>query len=529
MAKACIQGWAAAQDFPRDAFEIILAVPEGHPVQDVEEVQALLSRWDRVLTFSVRHDMDLVAETARHARGEFLVFTEAHCIPQPDFLSAAWKAMEDHPEWAGFSGSSRPITHNLLSEVEAAMYMCAIRRNLEEHPWLKILDQCLVIRQAAYIQCGGIDPEYGHFAEWLLGARLHQQGLVMGHEPAAAVSHYYIGEFEDIMTFTEDFACGHMRFEMAGQGDPCAGMFDSTAYWEDRAGLDRRIARLMVSLVWRARKGLHGQKARAQWRSRLRMWLRRAVGGAAQEWRSACRHTEEMRRETERNLQNGDRDGAQSSFLELILACGAKGHLSALRKAPGTGWRDLLRTIPQSKRSGRWFPGAPAAVVQAGFFSRGTFRGQHFCWTQPEAMVWLPLRRGCYRVRIRWIEFAQLRGHGRYRFYHDEREIPAAHMMDVDKGVEITLDVRGDRGARLGWSCEPHRGPGELRELGMPLARIKWQPTTQWVFSANACTSTNSSAPKDHSQVFSPVTPPLGSNPQASGTRRGTKHDEMPC
>jgi hypothetical protein len=45
----------------------------------------------------------------------------------------------------------------------------------------------------------------------------------------------------------------------------------------------------------------------------------------------------------------------------------------------------------------------------------------------------------------------------------------------VKHGVELTLRVRSRHGARLGWSCEPHRGPGELRPLGMPLVEVKWK------------------------------------------------------
>jgi hypothetical protein len=471
MVERSVRGWSAAQDFPRDRFEIIIAAPVNHPAKELAEVRAMLAPHDRILSFHFEHDMDLVAQAALETRGEILVFTEAHCIPEPDFLSAAHRTLTEQPEWAGFSGQSRPLTHNLLSQVEAEMYVTAIGRNMREHPWLKILDQCLVLRRAAYLECGGIESGYGHFAEWLLGARLHQHGLRMGYAPAAAIHHYYIGEFDDVMIFTQDFAKGQMRFAMREGGDPCAGMFESPECWQDRAGLNRRIAWKMTRLVWRAGKRVQGQAARKEWRGRLWTWTRRTVGGLSLEWHSACKRARKLRRETQRRLDRSDREGARSFFHQLILACGRKGHLQALREEKGKA----AHAFHLSKRSGQWLPSSDARVIQAGFFSRGEVFGRTFCWTHPEAMLWLPLKRGAYRVRIHWIEFPALPGKGRYRFYQDEREIDATAVQEVKHGVELTLHVRSRRGARLGWSCEPHRGSGEFRPLGMPLVEVKWK------------------------------------------------------
>ncbi len=495
MAGRCLAGWCQSQDFPREHFEVILALPLGHAVPELEEARRMLADWDQVVTLPVCHDMELVAATAGHARGELLVFTEAHCIPEPDFLTAAMKVMERHPEWSGFSGSSKPVTHNPLSEVEASMYSAAIRQNVEQHPWLKVLDQCLVLRRSAYFQCGGIEAEYGHFAEWLLSARLHRHNLQLGFDPSAAVSHYYIGEFEDITIFTQDFARGHMKFAMQCAGDPCATLLASPACWEDRAGYERTVAWHMVGLLWRARKAVPPGTERVRWRARLAMWLRRATGGLTLECREAHKRIALLRRRTEGDLGRADRAQAQASFLELILACGVAGQLSALRDAPAAALREFVDRMPPSKRSGQWLPGSPGGAIQAGFHARGAIDDRSFCWTQPEAMVWLPLKRGRHVVRVRWVEFSQLPGRGRYRFYHDERDIPHCQIKDVDKGVEIILEVRGGRGARLGWTCAAHHGPEEFRDLGMPLAAIKWQPAAKHKASPSMDQTNSSPAP----------------------------------
>jgi hypothetical protein len=73
----------------------------------------------------------------RGASGDVLVFTEAHAIPEPDTLERVDHALRQHPEWSGFSFRSVPITHNLLSEIEAQMYGSDIERNMADHPWLE--------------------------------------------------------------------------------------------------------------------------------------------------------------------------------------------------------------------------------------------------------------------------------------------------------------------------------------------------------------------------------------------------------
>ena len=120
------------------------------------------------------------------------------------------------PEWAGFSGRSIPITGNLLSEIEAEWYGPEIEFGMNEHPWLKVLDQCFVVRRSAYFQAGGFDPAFGHFAEWLLAARFSALGLKIGYAPTVRIHHVYIGDFGVWRRFTADFVHGQIAYLAAG-------------------------------------------------------------------------------------------------------------------------------------------------------------------------------------------------------------------------------------------------------------------------------------------------------------------------
>lgn len=141
------------------------------------------------------------------------MFTESHCIPQQTALNRLTNGLLAHPDWSGFSCQTIPVTHNLLSEVEADVYAAHIQHVLESSSWLKVVDQCFLIRREVYIAAGGFREDYGHFAEWLLAAELHRLGFVIGFYPQRVIQHYYRGELEALLSFTLDFARGEMKYQ----------------------------------------------------------------------------------------------------------------------------------------------------------------------------------------------------------------------------------------------------------------------------------------------------------------------------
>ncbi|HEY5793281.1 MAG TPA: hypothetical protein VIS74_08280, partial [Chthoniobacterales bacterium] len=220
LAERCIAAWSRGQTYPRECYQIVIVAPDTCSEKQLRAIRAALHPADRLLVKPLHHDMPLVAAGAAEAEGAAFFFTEAHCLPEPDTLEQAAQILAERPDWAGFSGRSIPITHNLLSEIEAEMYDAHIRENLLNHSWLKVLDQCLVLRREPYFSCGGLEPEYGHFAEWVIAARLHHGGQVVGYDARAAIRHYYIGELHELEEFTEDFSGGEMRFHARHRHGP---------------------------------------------------------------------------------------------------------------------------------------------------------------------------------------------------------------------------------------------------------------------------------------------------------------------
>src|SRR3989344_4952052 len=216
----CVRGWTQEQDYPADRYQIILCAPNTLKPELEAEIRSLLRPWDRLEKRPLNHDVTLVAEAARLAESELLLFTESHCVPKKTALSSLLAVAAEHPEWSGFSCHTAPITHNLLSEIEAEIYVTHIRQELESSGGLKVIDQCFLIRRAAYFEAGGFRPSFGHFAEWLLAAELHRLGKTIGFYPHTVIGHYYIGDLNELGAFTTDFARGQIKYLAECGGEP---------------------------------------------------------------------------------------------------------------------------------------------------------------------------------------------------------------------------------------------------------------------------------------------------------------------
>ena len=136
------------------------------------------------------------------------------------------------------------------------MYDADISYGMTVHPWRKILDQCFVTGENAYLQCGGFKPEFGHFAEWALAANYHALGMFLGYLPEACFNHQYIGELGELRRFSLDFARGEIRYLAESHDEPGSHLVEMSDEWIDRGNLERPLARtLLKATLWDALSG----------------------------------------------------------------------------------------------------------------------------------------------------------------------------------------------------------------------------------------------------------------------------------
>jgi hypothetical protein len=486
----CVRGWAKEQLFPREEFEILIASPVGHPASELDEIRALLGPQDRVLELDRHHDMALCAEAAASARGDLLFFTESHCLPEPETVARADSVARENSDWAGFSCRSVPITDNLLSEIEAEWYARDIEFGMNEHPWRKVLDQCFVVRRKAYFEAGGFDPEFGHFAEWLIAARLYTLGLNIGYAPDVRIHHVYIGEFDEWDEFTADFVQGQMAYLALEPPDPLRPMFDEVPEWSRRHMLRRSVARRVCRMLLRDLRGSPsggGPESRRERLSALRhrpwrlqrSWLLRAVAGHSVELTRA-----RLRRLSARIALRLDLLRRDRASLEVHLGRCCEAIATAERTRFVRTWaRNLDR-----RRAGRAhlddMNGSDSGVWEAarigdehavGFHAASGTADQAIRWSEPAAYVELPLDPGRHVITLRWLFLPPAGSRPGLRVYLDERPLANENVRIRPDHAEIRVDVPPSSSRpRLGWVCPTYRAEGDNRLLGLPVVSIAW-------------------------------------------------------
>jgi hypothetical protein len=484
----CIRGWAEEQVFPREQFEILVASPPGHPPAELDEIRRLLGPQDRILQFDHDHDMTLCAMAAERAHGEVLFFTESHCLPEPETLARADDVAHLNPEWAGFSCRSLPITDNLLSKIEAESYGRDIEFGMTEHPWRKVLDQCFVVRRSAYFQAGGFDPAFGHFAEWLLAARMHALGLEVGYAPDVLIHHVYIGRFGEWREFTADFYAGQMEYLAVEPGDPLRSMFDEVPEWSGRLESERDVARrvcrmLLLDLRRSAARGNTGHRRRLStlrhWHWRLLgAWLARAVAGHSAALTHAQLRRVVARLALQADLILRDQSRAEQHLAECGAAIAAEERARFVRRWArehrhnGT-YRPRFGDL--SSRDGIWKPGRLDESPDVGFHVASADGAESIRWSEPAAYVELPLAAGGYTITLNWLFPPPASGEPHLRFYLNERPLPSGKVSVRQDHVELRVDVPESSAApRLGWVCTAYRAEGDGRRLGLPVVSLTW-------------------------------------------------------
>jgi len=477
----CLRAWAQGQQFPRDQFEIVVASPVGHPRHELDEIRSLLGPQDRVLEFDLHHDVDLVAKAAESARGELLFFTESHCRPEPGTLARADAVVREHPEWAGFSGRSIPITGNMLSEIEADWYGPDIEFGMNEHPWRKVLDQCFVVDRSAYFRAGGFDPAFGHFAEWVIAARLYALGLKIGYESTVRIHHLYVGDFHDWHVFTADFLQGQMRY--LAQDDPLTTMFDEVSEWSRRHMLRRSAARRICRmLLWDLRQSIEPGRlpSREQWHWwLLKSWLVRAAAGDSIVLMRAQRQRLTSRVALQVDLLTRNRARAEMHLRRCAEAIITVERTRFLHRWARDLERDETSRSPLDAASGdcgRWEARHLDRAHAVGFHPASAAGAHAIRWSEPAAYVELPLAAGRHMIRLSWLFPARVDSEPpRPRFFFDERPIRAENVCIRPDFVELRVDVpESSSPARLGWVCPANRVDVDDRTLGLPIVSLSW-------------------------------------------------------
>ncbi|MCJ9703178.1 MULTISPECIES: glycosyltransferase family 2 protein [unclassified Bradyrhizobium] len=449
-------GWTS-QTADKSLYEIILVVPPDFRAR--EELKALAGDEARLEFTDSEHDIGLCAFGATKARGSHLFFTESHCWPEPGVIELCIRAIEAHPDWAGFSCHSVPICHNRLSLAEAAMYQADIEFGMKQHPWRKVLDQCFVTRRDVYWECGGLREELGHFAEWVLAATYHAKGYAIGYLEEARFHHYYVGEIGELKTFTLDFVQGEIRYLGEERRDPGSELLEVPLEWSKRSDHDPSLARHALNAL--ARYSLSG-RGWTRPGEKLRFfcrWLAPAILGDLAA-RSSARLEAAWARGVLTVLTVAGSSDAIARWMRRYIAS-----LIRLQRL------DCIHRAGCDHRSVAGLPDEHV-LAQAGFHAVEASAGHTFRWSEPQAAVRIKGHPGRNRVYIRSPALrAPLERIGTY-FYLDGRRVDPAAITIGRDSYTLDIDLPPSGMATLAWICPAFRGRDDARYLGLSVTSI---------------------------------------------------------
>lgn len=481
----CIRGWAQDQDYPRDRYQLLIGVPPDFDREQMAQIRGMLPSSDVMVSFEDHHDMGLVAKTANLANAELLLFSESHCVPEPDALSYLVGLSDAHPEWSALSAPTHALTHNLLSEIERDIYSDDIRSKLESHDWLRVLDQCFLIRQSAYESVGGFRAEFGHFAEWLLAAAMRVAGLHLGVADRAVVHHAYIGEYEDLEAFTTDFAYGQIKYLNECASEPAAGLFAPLPELEDFCQRTTAERQRLAMQAWRdlprvlaAAWCMRQSTKLATLRTHLRWVLRlnKSAGRFAENGlRSASADAARARAKLSKAVAKGDAAEGRACFVEWFARLVQQGRFSYLRDVARRRAEQDVDREKNFPRWGSWYPNHAENLLRAFNVhdAEKTDLGE-IRWTLPVFQLLVPWQAGRQRIVVEWTKNRMLQRSEFIAVRFNDRELEPHEWTLEPTRLIVDLQVKQSGWAELSLSVYPIQGRGDGRLLGLPLSRIVW-------------------------------------------------------
>lgn len=173
--RACLDA-LAAQDFPRDRFEVI--VVDGGSTdgsRDIAQAHGVLLLDDDGRGPSAARNQGI-----RAARGEVVAFTDADCVPQHDWLTSIAEVFAEDPAVAGLGGALRMTRSTWLGRAEDADARANYRGFITSNA---------AYRRDVLLEVGGFDESLACAEDYDLAWRVVEAGHRLVHDPRPIVVH----------------------------------------------------------------------------------------------------------------------------------------------------------------------------------------------------------------------------------------------------------------------------------------------------------------------------------------------------
>jgi hypothetical protein len=241
-----LRTWADGQRHPRERYQLAVAGNGEHP--DFErEVSDLLAPHDAFASSPGASMTGLYAAGAEAARARVLIFTEAHCLADPDCVAAVADGFAADPDLAGAKLNFRQSAsspHGKLVE----QWLDGVLETWEREGWPRFHATGVAIRADALERTGGVDPQLNIYAFSYISARLHQLGARVERLEGARLTHMLEDDPEHSMEASRDFAYGECLMR-ARDPEFCERYFGPAGLWSRRHVYRPEVARPMVAAL----------------------------------------------------------------------------------------------------------------------------------------------------------------------------------------------------------------------------------------------------------------------------------------
>jgi hypothetical protein len=247
-----LEAWCSRQRYDRARYEVVVA---GHVTgEELDAVTKHLTERDRHVALDATNASTQWRAAADAATGQWLVFTEAHCVPAPGFLEELDQRI--HETEADALGISSPGTTRCTLEWLDQKFVdgeLEHRRNAEH----AINARGFAVRRSTYDAAGGMAPGLGAFAVPLLGKMLSRHGARFSHAPKAVLVHNNVPTIEQPKFCVSDYISGEYDWRAATPEAQTWDMFGAPPLLACRGDQLPRHARAgAVALVRRATRAL---------------------------------------------------------------------------------------------------------------------------------------------------------------------------------------------------------------------------------------------------------------------------------
>jgi hypothetical protein len=462
---AALASWAG-QTLDPGNFEIVAVVDDPRS-RLARRAGSFLRSHDRLLVAPGAGEMELYQAGADAARAELLLFTEAHCLAEPETAEALIRHFTESKAAAAILGGE-PAESNAIARFETRLLEEGLR-NQPAETWRRVALRGLAIRRTAWIEAGKFATECGRLAEAILAVRLERLGGRIEACPEARIRHGNCTRLRDLAAALRPHGRGQAVWRERCEAGLESEFLPRLPDWSERARWEPGLARHAVHILLRmtAREAVRGRWRESGEAARaLPGFLTAALVGAraprclaaarAACFLAACR----LRRGEERRYRSYARACSE------LLRWGVFDHVvaSALPAAPPD------RLLHPADLPDGIFVGFHAAERWSAEETRPSCR-----WTRPFAMLRLGLAPADYRLTLEARSPVEP-GRRALRLFFNGRPTPAS------PDGSFALRRGGFRAGEqiLTIACAPFHparmGLPDTRELGVALFALRFEP-----------------------------------------------------